>query len=304
MLGTVRVTAPASTANLGPGFDALGLALDLVDRVEVRVLPDGVRPEVTIRGVAAGRLPADPQRLLVYRAAAALYGRIGRPAPPLAVSMDTGIPRSGGLGGSAAAIVAGLVAANELNGRPLDRDQLLDLADEIEGHPDNVAASLLGGLVVVVRGECGLVARRLDPPAELRAVLCLPFQAIATKQARGVLPVQVPMSDAVFNLGRTALLVAAFATRDWSPLREAMDDRLHQPPRGQIYGALFPTIRAALDAGAHGAALSGSGAAIIALATDHCPEIARAMSSAAAAAGFPNRSIVLALSAQGATVDA
>ena len=294
---------PATTANLGPGFDALGLALALYEEVTLRRLPPGARgPSIVVRGVSAGRVPTDPSHSLVFRAAAALYAQAGRTMPALGIELETRIPRSGGLGGSAAAIVGGVVAANALEGAPLDARHLLDLAAALEGHPDNVAPALLGGLVICVHGRAGLIAKRLDPPRELLAVVCVPEQPTSTRFARGVLPAQVPLADAVFNLSRTALLIAALQTRDWGLLAEAMDDRLHQPPRARLIGALDPVIAAALAAGAHGAALSGSGSAIIALATTRAHHIAAAMRAAAAAHGYPSRSLVVRLSAAGATL--
>lgn len=294
---------PATTANLGPGFDALGLALDLHEELELRRLPPGaVARPLIVRGLNAGRIPTDPKQSLVHRGVGALYERLGRAVPPLRMTLDTRIPRSGGLGGSAAAIVGGIVAANTLEGSPLGQQALLEVSAHAEGHPDNVAPALLGGLVVCIAGQSGLIAKRLEPPGGLSAVVCIPERSTSTKSARGVLPTTVPMADAVFNLGRTALLVAAMQTADWHLLRDAMDDRLHQPPRGKIFGALQPVIRAALDSGAHGAALSGSGSAIIALATDRHAEIGEAMARAAGAHGYPSRAAVLRLSPTGATV--
>ena len=301
MLSRVRVRVPATTANLGPGFDALGLALELHEEVTLERLPAHSRPTVSVSGLNANRLRADTN-LLAYQAAIGLYRRLGRPPPPLALELHTAIPRSGGLGGSAAAIVGGLVAANALAGGPLDQRALLDLAVEIEGHPDNVSAALYGGLVITVHGRDGLIAKRLDPPPTLSAVVVVPRQSISTKAARGVLPTHLSVPDAVFNLSRTALFVAAFQTGDWALLRDAMEDRLHQPARGGIFPPLFPTIEAALGVGAHGAALSGSGAAIIALATERQDEISAAMRGAAERHGAPCDSMILRLSGGGATV--
>lgn len=297
---TVRV--PATSANLGPGFDALAVALDLAEDVTLARLPAGSATHVRVSGINASLLPHD-ETLLAYRSVVATYRRMGRTVPALDLELATRIPRSGGLGGSAAAIVAGVVAANTLEGAPLSQPAVLDLVAEIEGHPDNVSAALLGGLVVCVAGRDGrVVATRLPVPAELQAVVCLPEASISTKSARGVIPQTFPIGDAVFNLGRTALIVAAFATRDWSLLRDGMDDRIHQPARGRILQALHPVIQAALGAGAHGAALSGAGSAMIALATERFDEIAAAMGDAASWHGSPNRTIRLALSDAGARV--
>jgi homoserine kinase len=298
----VRVRVPATSANLGPGFDALGVALDLHEEVQLtRLGPGPARPQVTVYGAGAGRVPHD-ENLLAFRAAAATYHRLGRPVPALEVHLETRIPKSGGLGGTGAAIVGGIVAANALEGEPLTQRAVLELAMEVEGHPDNVAPALLGGLVICVQGRAGLIAKRLEPPGELRAVLCIPEQAVPTKSAREVLPRQVSREDAIFNLSRTALLVAAFQTRDWALLREAMDDRLHQPARSRILPVLFPVVAAAIEAGAHGGALSGSGAALIAFATHRPDEVAEAMRRASGAQGYPSRTMVLKLSPAGATV--
>jgi homoserine kinase len=298
----VTVRVPATSANLGPGFDALAVALDLAEDVTLARLPAGSATHVRVSGINASLLPHD-ETLLAYRSVVATYRRMGRTVPALDLELATRIPRSGGLGGSAAAIVAGVVAANTLEGAPLSQPAVLDLVAEIEGHPDNVSAALLGGLVVCVAGRDGrVVATRLPVPAELQAVVCLPEASISTKSARGVIPQTFPIGDAVFNLGRTALIVAAFATRDWSLLRDGMDDRIHQPARGRILQALHPVIQAALGAGAHGAALSGAGSAMIALATERFDEIAAAMGDAASWHGSPNRTIRLALSDAGARV--
>jgi homoserine kinase len=298
----VRVSVPATTANLGPGFDALGLALELFEEVRLGHQTDGGgQHQIRVSGVSAGRLQATPN-LLAFRAAAAVYRRIGRTMPPLALELVTRIPSSRGFGSSAAAIVGGVVAANALEGEPLDRQAQLELVTELEGHPDNVAAALLGGFVVSVQGRNGLVAKRLDPPQDLRAVVCIPEKAMSTKHARGVMPTHLTREDAVFNLGRTALLVAAFVTRDWALLRHAMDDRIHQPARGQLFPPLHPTIAAALEAGAHGAALSGAGSGIIAFATAREQEIAGAMRRTVEGHGIPCRTDVLRLSARGAAL--
>ena len=297
----VTVRVPASSANLGPGFDALAVALDLAEDVTLSRLPEGSRPHVRVTGVNASLLPHD-ETLLAYRGVVGAYQRMGRELPALDLELVTRIPRSGGLGGSAAAIVAGVVAANALEGSPLTQAEELDLVAGIEGHPDNVSAALLGGLVVCVAGRDGPVSTRLPVPTDLQAVLCLPETSISTKSARGVIPQNFSIGDAVFNLGRTALIVASFATRDWSLLRDGMDDRIHQPARGGILEALHPVITAAIDAGAHGAALSGAGSAMIALSTGHFDEIAVAMSDAAARHGSPNRTIRLALSNVGARI--
>jgi homoserine kinase len=204
------------------------------------------------------------------------------------IRMTNGIPLQRGLGSSAAATVAGLVAANALAGDPLDERRLLELAASLEGHPDNVAAALLGGFVVVAGDEGRVEAVRIDPPGRLRCVFFVPTFELATVEMRQVLPAEVPHRDAVFNAGRSALTVAAIATGRLELLRQGTEDRLHQRYRSAVYPALPALIQAALAGGALGACLSGAGSSVVAF-TDS-PEMSAgvgdALAGAAAAAGL------------------
>ncbi len=259
---TVRV--PATSGNLGPGFDALGLALRLHNTL---TLESADSPEIEITGEGAGTLSRDPSHL-AYRAAlvvAARGARTRRAAQPRAFRLrqHNRIPLARGLGSSAAAIVGGAVAANVLLGRPLDSQALLDLASELEGHPDNVAPALLGGLVVCSQTAEGVRWMRLAP-ASLRVVVAVPDYAVATEDARRLLPDHVPFADAVFNVARTALLVSALTGGRTDLLSDATQDRLHQPYRERLVPGLRQVFTAALRAGAHGVALSGSGPSVLA----------------------------------------
>lgn len=261
-----RVRVPATSANLGPGFDSLGLALDLHDEVEL-VVTDGPACTVEVDGEGAGRLPAD-ERHLVLRAAHATFDRAGAARVPLRLSCRNAIPHSRGLGSSAAAAVAGIAAARALLAptHSLDDATVLDLAAGFDGHADNVAACLFGGLVVSWGHEGIWRAAHLTPHPALRPVVFVSDRSSSTEATRGLLPDRVPHTDAAFNAARSALMVHAL-TADPSLLLPATADRLHQPFRRPAY----PETAALLDAlraGGVAAVVSGAGPTVLALTTD------------------------------------
>jgi homoserine kinase len=237
------VRVPASSANLGPGFDTFAAALAL--HTEVEVVETGSFGVVTDLAIARDR------RNLVVRGFERLH-----PADDFEFRIRSGIPLSGGLGSSAAAYVAGLLAADHLF--ELDAD-VLSHASELEGHPDNVAAALMGGFVVCADGA----ATRFDAPAGLEAVIVVPHHAVRTKQARAALPAEVPMADAVFNVAHGALLVLGLARGDWDLVARGLDDRLHQPRREQLYPRSMELAREAPRLGALGATISGAGPTVL-----------------------------------------
>ena len=297
---SVTVRAPATTANLGPGYDCLGMALDLWNRLTAVVLPDGSVPSVAVSGAGAGELASDTDNL-TYRAMAFLYAEADVAMPPLALHCDNAIPLSRGLGSSAAAIAGGLVAANALLDNPFDANALLEMAATIEGHPDNVAAAVHGGLQLVVSdADNRIYTAPVGIPAEMRAVLFIPEHRIATVDARRVLPEQVNMSDAVYNMSRAALLVAAMAGNRPEYLHIATQDCLHQPYRQTIFPAMKVIFKAALDAGALGVFLSGSGSTILALTQGKEMTVAYEMFDAARLCGVEGRVEVTQPTAQGA----
>jgi homoserine kinase len=301
--GWVRALVPATSANLGPGFDALGLALDWTEEVFVRLRPSGLR--VTVVG-GEGEVPADETNLVVRGARAALAAA-GYPDAGLEVCQSRRLPVGRGLGSSAAAVVAGLIAVNRALGEPLPRDRLIDLATAIEGHPDNVAPALCGGLCVACRvdgpdGEPHVLTVRLPPPPGVVAVVAVPDQVLETRVARQVLPEQVPFRDAVANVQRACLLVASVAAGRTELLREATGDRLHQPYRAALLPALEACLEAARSAGALGAFLSGAGPSVVALVPGGRSEEARVAEAlrVALAAHGGGRVRTVGLSARGA----
>lgn len=297
MLSYAEVRVPATTANLGPGFDCLGMALDIWNTVRLEAGGSGV----TVSGEGEGSLNLGRDNL-VYQAAESLFRAIGEPVPRLSLACRNAVPLGRGLGSSSAAAVGGLVAANALCERPLSDEEVLALAVELEGHPDNVTPALLGGCRIVVQDGDELVTSPVALARELWAVLYIPSQQMPTQQARGLLGPTVSRADAVFNMGRAALLVNALSTGDFSLLRTATQDRLHQPARGVLFPAMARIIRAALDAGAAGAFLSGAGSTILALTEDREMTVGYEMADMADKAGVPGDVKVTKVSPQGAHV--
>jgi homoserine kinase len=237
------VRVPATSANLGPGFDCMAAALALA--LEVEVEETGHFAVETELAVPRGR------ENLCVRAFERLH-----PADGFTFRITSQIPLSGGLGSSAAATVAGLMAADHLF--ELDAD-LLALAGDIEGHPDNVAAALYGGFVVCAEGQVA----RFDAPTGLEALVVVPEQAVRTKAARAALPAQVPMADAVFNVAHAATLTLGLARGDWDLLARGLDDRLHQGQRARLFPRSFELARRARQLGALGATISGAGPTVL-----------------------------------------
>jgi len=240
---TVHVRVPASSANLGPGFDVLAAALGVW--MELDVTETGrfeVRTDLAI---------ARDARNLCVRGFAAL-----RPADGMRFAIRSDIPLSGGLGTSAAAYVAGLAAADAMNGGGAD---LLAEASRLEGHPDNAAAALMGGFVVCAGGS----ATRLDPPPGLEAVLVVPSRAVRTAKARAALPPEVPISEAVFNIGRASLLVLGLARGDLDLVARGLGDQLHQPRRASLFPRSMELVERAPEIGALGATISGAGPSVL-----------------------------------------
>ncbi|MBA3626227.1 MAG: homoserine kinase [Chloroflexi bacterium] len=316
--GPVTVDVPASSANLGAGFDTLALALDLADIFSVdraADLPPG-SISLTVEGEGADSIPGDGSDRFSQALRRGLAEVGGPDTAGLAwrVRMHNAIPLSRGLGSSAAATVGGLAAADLLaGGGVMAAERMLELAAELEGHPDNVVAAIHGGFTVAARARDdsteGRLARsperlltaRFEPPPGLLAVLFVPDRTLSTERMRAVLPDPVPRSDAVHNVARAALAVAAMASGRMELMDAATDDRLHEPYRAAVYPELPHLVAAAREAGALGACLSGAGSSILAFADrpDLAAHVATALERAAAAAGLTGRSLILRPRSQG-----
>lgn len=298
----VSVRVPASTSNLGPGFDCFGLALGLYNDYRFRTLPSGLH--VHIRGEGSSELSRGSDNLIV-QAAKLVFRKLGRTLPGLQIACTNRIPLARGLGSSATAVVGGMLAANAFCGEKLSREEILELACALEGHPDNVAPSLFGGFTVVASAEDGKPLVLQPPwPRELLVVLAIPEQKLSTKKARDLLPRNVPLGDAVFNLSRSALFVEALRERRWDILSEATEDRLHQPYRARVIRGFLQALRAARFAGARGAVLSGSGTALAAFAETaaRAKRIRRAFAEALKKAGVRAETKILRPDLKGARV--
>ena len=297
----MKVTArvPASVANLGPGFDILALALQLQSEVEASSAPDG--EGITVDpGPDAPRELRDPARNLVVRAFVSACRSAGVEPPPARIRCRNEIPFSRGLGSSAAAALGGVLAANALAQLGWDELRVIQEAARVEGHPDNVAAAMLGGLAICVSD--GPVVQ-VEVPEELRAVVFVPSAEMSTEVARRVVPLSFSRDDAVYNASRCALLVTAMLTGRLNLLGEAMRDRWHQPSRSQLMPHVPLVIDAAVAAGAHGACLAGAGPSVLALCSDEVEAVGASMTRAARLRSVSGRAVSYAIRNFGARVD-
>lgn len=297
MARSVTVRAPATSANMGPGFDCLGIALDIWNTVRVDLGETGFE----IHGLGKGELPSGPDNL-VAQAFRMACEEARASVPDARFTCTNAIPLGRGLGSSSAAAVAGIVAANELLDLGMDEEAMLALAARVEGHPDNSAAALYGGCQIVVREGGRFITSSVRVPVRVRAVLFVPDSPMPTSESRSLLPTDAPMEDVVFNLGRVGLLVNALATDDLDLLRVATQDRLHQPHRQSIFHPMRVILRAATDAGAFGAFLSGAGSSVLALTSGREMTIGYEMAEAASKAGVEGEVVVTGVGGRGVGV--
>jgi homoserine kinase len=276
-----RVRVPATTANIGPGFDCLGAALTLYNQFQFFDRPSADPLQIQVTGAEADRVTIDESNL-VYQAFAKLFQHLDRPLPPVQIEIEMGVPLARGLGSSATAIVGGLVGANLLSGSPLSQEQVMQLAIEMEGHPDNVVPALIGG--------CRLAASGVDRPWEICElawhprvipIVAIPDFELSTQAARGVLPATYSRADAIFNTAHLGLLLRGLETGQSEWLQAALQDRIHQPYRETLIPGYSQVRSAALKAGAHGLVISGAGSTLLALSS---PDTAGAVEGAIAAA--------------------
>jgi len=275
-----EVRVPASTANMGAGFDCLGLAVEMYLSVRATMLSKASsRTMARSRGVrGTSELPSTPDENLIFRAMRHTAEREGFELPRVRLAVQNEIPVAGGLGSSAAAAVAGIALSFAVTGRAMPKDAALLYAKEMEGHADNVAAALLGGLVVTFTRDDGSVAAVRRPwPKVIRLIVVTPNVKLETKRSRAVLPAAVPRADAVFNLQRSALFIAALEERRYDLLWDAMQDRLHQAARQTLIPGLAEALALPRMPGLLGLALSGAGPSVVALATGRFDEIGKAI---------------------------
>ncbi|MEG4840132.1 homoserine kinase [Microcoleus sp. B9-D4] len=303
---TVTVTVPATTANLGPGFDCIGAALSLYNRFQFsRLEPSATEKlKITVTGKEAAKVKTDDSNL-AYLAFVKLYDRLQQSPPPVAIHIDMQVPLARGLGSSATAIIGGLVGANELAGKPLSQVEVMQLAIELEGHPDNVVPALLGGCRLAASNTPSGSWEICDIPwhPNIVPVVAIPDFELSTAEARKVLPADYSKADAIFNAAHLGLLVRALETGNENWLRCALQDKIHQPYRQSLIRGYEAVQQAALNAGACGMVISGAGPTLLAL-TDvtNADAVEKAMAAAWMEFGVKAEVRAIALDTQGAQV--
>jgi len=296
----VKVRVPGTTANCGPGFDAVGIACTIYNELELNLSKEGSLV-IEIAGEGKEVIPTD-EKNIIYQVIQTVLEKVGKRYQGIHIKMVNRIPLSRGLGSSAAAIVAGLFAANVATGNTLSKNELLDMATAIEGHPDNVAPAIFGGITTSVIQDGGARYLRFVPPAQLSMVVAIPEFNLSTQAARNVLPRTVPFKDAVFNISRTALVIGALSQGEFHHLRYALEDKIHQPYREHLIPGMQQVFDAALDKGALGVAISGAGPCLMAFTQNDCDQIGAGMVQAFASNHIKARYLVLDIDTEGAQV--
>ena len=298
---SVIVDVPSTTANIGPGFDCLGAAVTLNNKFVIQIIEGPAESfELIIEGNEGSHLRGGPDNLF-YRAAQRVWKAAGVQPVGLQARVKLAVPPARGLGSSATAIVAGLVGANALMGEPLRKEKLLELAIDIEGHPDNVVPSLIGGLCITAKAasERWRIVR-CDWDSSIKAVIAIPSIRLSTNEARRAMPKTIPIGDAVLNLGALTLLLKGLKTGDGELITDGMYDRLHEPYRWRLIKGGLEVRQAALSSGAWGCAISGAGPSILALAPENkVSEVSEAMRYTWEMAGIGCRAPVLSLQTEG-----
>ncbi len=264
ILNSVTVKVPATSANCGAGFDVLGMALNLYN--EFTLSFDTNQTSIKVEGFGQSMMQNDPETNLCVISIRKLLQTLGINKPYMQIEMKNNIPLSRGLGSSSAAIVASITSANALLGNKLSKDDLLNIATKIEGHPDNVAPAIYGGLTISIMQEDKPKTLVVKPPENLQMIVIIPNLKLSTKSAREVLPQTINHKDAVFNVGRVALFVACMCSGDISFLASSLEDKLHQPYRSKLIPAIDEIFYVAKEKGAIGSIISGSGSTLLAFA--------------------------------------
>lgn len=299
---TVKVRVPGTSANLGAGFDTLGIACSCYNELELTLCRDEVL-DIKVLGEGAGDIPVDG-RNIVWRSIQRVLRKTGadQEYKGARIVMNNGVPLSRGLGSSATAIVGGIKAANEALGAPLSAQEMLKLATDMEGHPDNVAPALFGGMTISTVKNGWPETFRFMPRLHFKMVVAVPDFYLPTKAAREVLPDKVARSDAIVNIGSTAMLIAALLKGSKRFIYNAFEDRLHQPYRAELIPGMLDVFKAAREAGAMGAFLSGAGPCLIAFADNSEEKVGQAMQEAFTRNGVKSKYMVLSVDSEGAVV--
>ncbi len=300
VISSITVTVPATTANLGPGFDCIGAALTLYNKFKFTALDEGGLI-IDVTGAEAEKVQTDESNLL-YQAFVKLYQYIGQTPPSVKMEIQLGVPLARGLGSSATAIVGGLVGANQLAGAPLTQLQVMELAIAMEGHPDNVVPALLGGCRLAATSADNWEICDIPWDEDIVPVVAIPDFELSTSEARQVLPTQVSRADAIFNTAHLGLLLRGLQTGKGEWLSTALQDKLHQPYRQALIPGYDAVNAAAMKAGAYGMVISGAGPTLLALVDQlHSQAVEAAMLSAWQSTGITATVRSLSLDTQGAS---
>ncbi len=255
-----KVSIPASSGNIGVGFDCAGLAIAVYNSIDFEARESGLIIE---QSTPAPNIPCN-EKNMIFQAAKYAADKLGKKLPGLYLKQYNGIPNTRGMGSSAACIVGGILIADTVLGAGLSKEEMLEIATDLEGHPDNAAPAIFGGACVSARHPKGILTRPIPIREDLALCLAIPSFTLSTKKARAVLPRQIPLADAVSNIAGMGLLISAFYSGDYSALRIALNDRLHQPYRKGLIAHFDGIIQTLYDCGAYGACLSGAGTTILA----------------------------------------
>ncbi len=296
----IKVRVPASAANLGPGFDTLGMALTLFLEVEMALTDND--NEVLLTGEGQAEIGNDPQSSLILKAARFVFQQAGREDQALKITARNSIPIGKGLGSSASAIAAGMFAANHLLKNPYSTEQLLQWAAALEGHADNVVPAMVGGLTTVFMHNGQVFYQKVSWPADMQVIVAVPDFALSTRQSRLALPASLSLADATACLQRACFLLAGLANGDMSNIAAAMGDDVFQKMRQKYIPGFSQVVDNAREAGALGTALSGAGPSLLALALSGAEDISRAMQQGFADHGISSQVFVLLPSPQGAVI--
>lgn len=301
-MNKVTVTVPATTANIGVGFDCLGAALTMTNEFQFEVVDSDTRLKIMVEGEEAHKV-ATGESNLIYRSLVQLYQHIEQTPPPLEITIKLGVPLSRGLGSSATAIIGGLLGANSLAGHPLSQREIMEMAIAIEGHPDNVVPALLGNCLLSVEDQGEWQISPIPWHQNIIPIVAIPNFELSTREARSVLPTQYSRRDAIFNISRMGLLIRGLETNNPAWLKTALADKLHQPYRQQLIKGYQEVQQAALGAGAYGMVISGAGPTLLTLtAPELAEQVVASMRTAWQSLGVDSQVRSLAINTSGAKV--
>lgn len=301
---TIKVKVPATTANLGPGFDVLGASLSLYNELEVSLAQDSKKAIFLIAGEGRRILPKDEKNIL-WKAMNAVFGLLDQQEKyslnSFNIKLTNNIPLSSGLGSSSAARAAGIIAANKICGNKLTLGEMAQLGVKLEGHPDNIIPAFYGGVCISINNGKDMIEIVKLPVPKIKAVVCTPGFELATERSRNILPLKYNRKDVVFNIARVALLTKAFCTNDFKLLKEAMQDRIHQPYRAKLIPVMQELIDSAVKVGAYGACLSGAGPSMVAFCDNNkAKDVAKVMTKIWKKETVPTKTFVLDFDKNGA----